>query len=63
MLEVVAFEQKRFARCLRQGIREAIPEVQPCWMPTSLAEIATSPTRNTGVGFGDWFEFNCGLGE
>ena len=51
--KIVAFEQQRFPGDLRQGVGKAIAEIKPCWMATSLTEIAICLSRNSNLRFGD----------
>jgi len=52
--EIIALEQYLFACRLRQGIGEAIPEIQTRGMPTALAEIAVGFAGNPRLLLSNW---------
>jgi len=49
MPEVVALPQHRLPLVPRQGIAEAVPEVQPRRVPAALSEIPISLARDLGL--------------
>src|SRR5438045_3276076 len=54
--EIVAFEQKGLARRARQGVSEAIAEIQPRWVAAAPAKVAICLTGDPRLNFGNSFD-------
>ena len=54
--KIVAFEQKRLAHCVRQGVSEAVAEIQPRRVTAAPAKIAICLARYPRLDLGNRFD-------
>ena len=59
--EIVALEQQRFAGVFGQCVREAVSEVESCFVPGSFSVVAVSLSCDACLLSGDWFDADAGL--